>query len=133
MRIAVSALFALAAAACSDPPPPEPPPTGQGVGAIGAPALPAGPIMGNGEITVLDAAAGRITINHGPINGVDGAARVTEFRVEDSMILRDLEAGDQVDFQVKSIDEPNIITAITGASAPTRLRNGASREPSTRS
>ncbi len=48
---------------------------------------------------MLDAAAGRITINHGPINGADGPARVTEFRVEDSQILRDLEAGDQVDFK----------------------------------
>ncbi len=79
-----------------------------------APATPvqAGPIMGMGKITVIDAAAGTLTIDHQAIPAVGWDAMSMGFTTTDPTMLKDLKVGDVVAFELKSTSEPSVVTKV---------------------
>ncbi|AJG23710.1 copper-binding protein [Cupriavidus basilensis] len=56
--------------------------------------------MTDGEIRKVDAAAGKLTIKHGPIANLDMGAMTMIFRVQDPALLGQVKEGDQVRFSV---------------------------------
>ena len=80
----------------------------------------------DGEVTKIDATAGKITMRHGPIKNLDMDAMNMVFRVQDPAMLKSLKVGDKVTityaesfvYEVKkggSVAHPE--TAVAGASA----------------
>ena len=67
-----------------------------------APAALAQDAMVKGEVKKIDLAAGKITLKHGPIKslGMDDASMTMVFRVEDAAMLKQVKAGDKVQFEV---------------------------------
>jgi Cu/Ag efflux protein CusF len=53
---------------------------------------------GEGEVRKVDASTGKITVRHGPLEGLDMPAMTMVFRVEDQAILENLKAGDRIRF-----------------------------------
>lgn len=78
------------------------------------PAAPAqaGPIMGMGKITAIDAKAGTVTIDHQAIPAVGWDAMSMGFTTTDPMMLNDLKIGDAVTFELKSTSEPSVVTKV---------------------
>jgi len=60
--------------------------------------------MSHGEVKKVDAAAGKLTIKHGPLEnlGMDGMTMV--FKVKDPAMLSQVEVGDKIDFVAEEID-----------------------------
>jgi Cu(I)/Ag(I) efflux system protein CusF len=58
--------------------------------------------MVRGEVKKIDMAAGKITLKHGPIKslGMDDASMTMVFRVQDPAWLKQVKAGDKVQFEV---------------------------------
>ncbi|QOT81048.1 copper-binding protein [Cupriavidus basilensis] len=56
--------------------------------------------MTDGEIRKVDAAAGKLTIKHGPIANLDMGAMTMIFRVQDPALLGQVKEGDHVSFSV---------------------------------
>lgn len=54
--------------------------------------------MSEGEIRKIDAAAGKITLKHGPLKNLDMPAMTMVFRVSDPAMLGHLKVGDKVRF-----------------------------------
>lgn len=55
----------------------------------------------NGEVKKIDAAAGKITIKHGPIKAFDMADPMTMvYRVKDPTMLKSVKVGDKVKFEL---------------------------------
>ena len=76
------------------------------------PAAVAGPISGTGAVTQIDAAAGTITINHGPIAAVSWPAMTMQFTAENPAILQGIAVGDSVSFELKSATETSVVTSV---------------------
>lgn len=76
-----------------------------------APA-PAGPINGVGTVTAVDAAAGTVSLDHGPIAAISWPAMSMQFTVEDPADLQGIAVGDRVSFELKSATETQVVTAI---------------------
>lgn len=56
----------------------------------------------NGEVKKVDEAAGKITLKHGPIKSLDMADPMTMvFRVQDPAMLKQVKAGDKVQFEAE--------------------------------
>ena len=53
---------------------------------------------GEGEVRRVDAAAGKVTLRHGPLEGLDMPAMTMVFRVEDPSMLARLKEGDRIRF-----------------------------------
>lgn len=66
---------------------------------------------GSGTITVVDAAAGTVTINHGAIPGVGWPAMTMTFTAP-AAVLADAKAGDRVAFDVSVHNGVNEVTAL---------------------
>ena len=66
---------------------------------------------GTGTITAVDAAAGTITIEHGPIPGVGWPAMTMRFTASPT-IVEAASTGERVEFDVSVRDGVNEITAI---------------------
>lgn len=58
----------------------------------------------NGEVTKIDAAAGKITMRHGPIKNLDMDAMNMVFRVQDPTMLKGLKIGDKVKFEADRVN-----------------------------
>lgn len=69
-------------------------------------------IAGSGTVVAVDAAAGTVTLNHQPIAALSWPAMTMQFTAENPALLQGVAAGDQVDFELKSAAETQIITAI---------------------
>jgi Cu(I)/Ag(I) efflux system protein CusF len=55
----------------------------------------------NGEVKKIDAAAGKITIKHGPIKAFDMEDSMTMvYRVKDPTMLKSVKVGDKVKFEL---------------------------------
>lgn len=54
--------------------------------------------MSEGEIRKIDAAAGKITLKHGPLKNLDMPAMTMAFRLSDPAMLGKLKVGDKVRF-----------------------------------
>ena len=59
--------------------------------------------MVKGEVKKIDAAAGKITLNHGPIKNLDmNEVNMTMvFRVQDPAMLKQVKVGDKVQFEAE--------------------------------
>lgn len=53
---------------------------------------------GEGEVRKVDKAAGKITIKHGPLEGISMPAMTMVFRPKDPAMLDNLKEGDQIRF-----------------------------------
>ncbi len=66
----------------------------------------------DGTILGIDAERGRITLKHGPIEGLGMPAMTMVFRVADPSMLMQLEAGDGVRFTVVRTDNFFTVTQL---------------------
>ena len=66
--------------------------------------------MVQGEIKKIDAAAGKITLKHGPIKNLEMDAMTMVLRVNDSGMLKNLKVGDKVKFEAERASEGVTIT-----------------------
>ncbi|MGO4326610.1 copper-binding protein [Cupriavidus sp. 2TAF22] len=82
-------------------------------GAATASATAAAPApMTEGEIRKVDAAAGKLTIKHGPIANLDMQAMTMIFRVQDPAMVGRVKEGDRVRFSVARVNGALTITAL---------------------
>lgn len=78
----------------------------EGANAAGAAQPPAsGAHKGRGKVTQVDAEAGRIELDHGPMPSIKWPAMKMGFMVEDRALLEGLKPGDTVEFEMR--DEPD--------------------------
>ena len=75
--------------------------------------MPVGSKMGkaSGTVTAIDAASGKITLDHGAIPAVDWAAMKMEFSAKPA-VLTGIAAGDKVDFEVTVTGNAGEVTKI---------------------
>jgi Cu(I)/Ag(I) efflux system protein CusF len=66
---------------------------------------------GSGAVTAVDATAGVVTIDHGPIPEANWPAMTMGFKAP-ADIARQLKAGDKIDFDLKIKDGAGEITAV---------------------
>lgn len=103
--LVLSTGFALALAACGQKTEPEPatstPATSSEMSAMPMAAAEVTELSGSGTgaITAVDAAAGTVTIDHGPIPGVKWPAMTMAFTASPA-VLQKAKVGDQVQFNV---------------------------------
>lgn len=60
----------------------------------------------------IDAAAGKITLRHGPIANLDMPPMTMVFRVASPALLEGLKAGDKIRFRAEKIDGAYTLTAV---------------------
>lgn len=65
-----------------------------------------------GTVKKLDAAAGRVTIAHGPVPRLNWQAMTMTFTVKDKKLLGDLGEGKKVDFDFIQKNDDYVITAV---------------------
>ena len=69
--------------------------------------------MIDGQVTKIDAPAGRITLKHGPIKKLDMDEGMTMvFRVQDPAMLTQVKVGDKVKFDVERVKGQITVTKI---------------------
>ena len=71
--------------------------------------------MAEGEIRKVDKDAKKITIKHGPLQGLDMPAMTMVFQVRDPAMLGQVKAGDKVKFQAEKIGGAFTITKLEQA------------------
>ncbi|WP_175942469.1 copper-binding protein [Burkholderia pyrrocinia] len=59
--------------------------------------------MSHGEIRKVDAAAGRLTIKHGPLDNLGMDAMTMVFKVKDHAMLSQVKVGDKIDFVAEDV------------------------------
>ena len=57
---------------------------------------------GSGEVRRIDKEAGKVTIRHGPLEGLDMPAMTMVFQVKEPAMLDRLKVGDKIDFTAES-------------------------------
>jgi Cu(I)/Ag(I) efflux system protein CusF len=82
----------------------------------GAPgATQPGDALSDGEVRKVDKDAKKITIKHGPLQGLDMPAMTMVFQVADPAMLEQVKAGDKVKFQAEKIGGGYRVTQIQPA------------------
>ena len=72
--------------------------------------------MADGQVTKVDASAGKITLKHGPIKKLDMEDGMTMvFRAQDPAMLKQVKAGDKVKFDAEKINGQFTVTKIEKA------------------
>jgi Cu/Ag efflux protein CusF len=66
----------------------------------------------DGSVEKIDQAAGKITLNHGPIKNLDMDAMKMVFRVKDAEMLKGLKVGQKVKFEADRVDGQITVTRI---------------------
>jgi Cu/Ag efflux protein CusF len=66
----------------------------------------------SGQVKKIDEAAGKLTLDHGPIKKLDMGAMTMVYRVKDPALLKGLKAGDKVKFEADKIDDQYVVTSI---------------------
>ncbi|QFU16553.1 copper-binding protein [Microvirga thermotolerans] len=66
----------------------------------------------SGTVEKVDAGAGKITIEHGPIPNLDMDAMTMVFRAQDPALLKGLKAGDKVQFTADRVNGQISVTSI---------------------
>jgi len=70
----------------------------------------------NGEVRKIDAAAGKITLKHGPIPSLEMDEPMTMvFQIKDAAALKQLKVGDKVKFDADRVDGKITVTKIQKA------------------
>ncbi|MGG1946890.1 copper-binding protein [Trinickia sp. NRRL B-1857] len=59
--------------------------------------------MSHGEIKKVDAAAGKLTIKHGPLENLGMEGMTMVFKVKDPAMLAQVKAGDKIDFVAEEV------------------------------
>ena len=80
-------------------------------GAVADPAV-ATPELADGEIRKVDPDGAKLTIRHGPLQGLDMPGMTMVFQVKDSAMLDRLEVGDKVRFRAERIGGRLTVTEI---------------------
>ncbi|QQS14284.1 MAG: copper-binding protein [Rhodospirillales bacterium] len=70
------------------------------------------PTPATGEVTKIDAAAGKITMRHGPIKNLDMDSMTMVFRVGDPAMLATVKPGDKVVFEAERVNGQITVTRI---------------------
>jgi Cu(I)/Ag(I) efflux system periplasmic protein CusF len=68
-----------------------------------------------GTVEKVDAAQSKLTIDHGPIKNLDMDAMTMVFRVQDPATLKQVKAGDKVQFSADRVNGQITITKIQKA------------------
>jgi Cu(I)/Ag(I) efflux system protein CusF len=76
---------------------------------------PARPEVVKARVVAIDAARGKLTLDHAPIKSIKMEAMVMPFKVRDPAMLASLKAGDRVEFSVAVVDDELLITRIGAA------------------
>lgn len=71
--------------------------------------------MSTAEVRKIDAAAGKITLKHGPIPNLDMPGMTMVFRVREPVRIDSLKPGDTVRFRAEKIDGSYTVTEIQPA------------------
>ena len=66
----------------------------------------------SGTVEKVDAAQGKITIDHGPIKNLDMESMTMVFRAQDPNLLKGLKAGDKVQFTADRVNGQISVTSI---------------------
>ena len=84
-------------------------------GMFAHPAVAQAPLI-NGQVTKIDASAGKITLRHGPIKKLDMNEGMTMvFRVQDPAMLKQVKVGDKVRFDADRVNGQITVTKIEKA------------------
>jgi Cu/Ag efflux protein CusF len=77
-------------------------------------ARPAGDATGmsHGEIRKVDAAAGKLTIKHGPLENLGMDAMTMVFKVKDPAMISQVKVGDKIDFVAEEVDGALSVTQL---------------------
>jgi len=67
---------------------------------------------GSGEVRRIDAAAGKITIKHGPISALDLPAITLVYQIEQAL-LAGLQPGDKVRFTARRVNGQYVVVEIS--------------------
>ncbi|MCA8300573.1 copper-binding protein [Burkholderia seminalis] len=59
--------------------------------------------MSHGEVRKVDAAAGKLTIKHGPLENLGMEAMTMVFKVKDPAMLSQVKSGDKIDFVAEEV------------------------------
>ncbi len=59
--------------------------------------------MSHGEIKKVDAAAGKLTIKHGPLENLGMDAMTMVFKVKDPAMISEVKVGDKIDFVAEDV------------------------------
>jgi len=65
-----------------------------------------------GTVQKVDEAAGKITINHGPIKNLEMEAMTMVFRAQDPAMLKQVKPGDKVKFTADRVNGQITVTSI---------------------
>jgi Cu(I)/Ag(I) efflux system protein CusF len=68
--------------------------------------------MISGKVEKVDVSAGKITIDHGPIKNLDMEGMTMVFRVQDPALLKQVKAGDKVQFTADRVNGQITVTSI---------------------
>lgn len=71
--------------------------------------------MVDGQVTKIDASAGKITLRHGPIKNLDMDAMTMVLRVQDPAMVKQVKVGDKVKFTAERVDGQITITKMQKA------------------
>lgn len=83
---------------------------------LALPALAADPqALSQGTIKKIDAAAGRVTIAHGPLENLHMSAMTMTFKVQDAKWLEKFKPGDKVRFRVEESKDDYVVVRIEAA------------------
>jgi Cu(I)/Ag(I) efflux system protein CusF len=66
----------------------------------------------SGKVEKVDTAQSKITIDHGPIKNLDMDAMTMVFRVQDPAMLKQVKAGDKVQFTADRVNGQITVTSI---------------------
>lgn len=83
--------------------------------ALSMSAAPAFAQSASGTVTKIDAAQGKMTINHGPIKNLDMESMTMIFRVAEPSMLKSVKAGDKVKFDADRVNGAITVTKIQKA------------------
>lgn len=64
----------------------------------------------DGEVTKIDASAGKVTLKHGPIKNLDMDGMTMVFRVKEAEMLKGVKVGDKVKFEADRVDGQITVT-----------------------
>jgi len=68
-----------------------------------------------GEVTKIDASAGKITLRHEPIKNLDMDRMTMVFRIKDPAMLKSVQVGDKVTFEADRVNGALTVVGIKKA------------------
>jgi Cu/Ag efflux protein CusF len=68
--------------------------------------------MSHGEIKKVDAASGKLTIKHGPLENLGMDAMTMVFKVKNPAMISQVKVGDKIDFVAEEVDGALTVTKL---------------------